>query len=139
MENTSEAKSVLVGVLLAAGMFFLAVSGVFAQFGVPVREGALDGETDVVTCQEVSTSAWTAVPAAPMADRVGFYVTLRSSAQAHGYMISGTASAPSANINSAPIVLKPGLTQYHGWSNKKWLYVVSTGAVSSGICIEEVK
>lgn len=121
---------------LIAGLFL--IGGVIAYAAPPVFEMPItDHETPGFVV--ASTSSWTAVPTSPLDNRVGLYVTVQSSATANMYAHIGTLTTPTLSTDRHPILLKPGITQFHKLAQNEYFYVVSQAAAAEGIEYEEVK
>lgn len=86
-------------------------------------------------CVSISTSAWTAVPTSASVGRTGIYVTVYTTATANmaGNLDSGAA------ITVYPIILKPGITQFHGLSDQEPLYLLSLHTGAENACYVEVE
>jgi hypothetical protein len=118
---------------------FLLCAGV-VHAGKPLVAEAPINAVGSATCLTISTSAWTAVPTTVTTGRVGLYVTEIGTAAANMSGQLGT-SLPADPASYGPILLKPGLTQYHGLSDAVTLYLrsLNAGVGSEQVCTQEVK
>lgn len=109
-----------------------------AYAGKPLVAEAPINDHGTSVCVSASTSAWTAIPTSNLAGRVGLYVTVIDTAAAN---MSGQIadSLPTQNQFFGPILLKPGITQFHGLADSETLYIKSKNSTAEVICAQEVK
>jgi hypothetical protein len=123
-------KKLLFLALLFVGVSVYAAPAVIEQ---PIIDHGTAGSVSV------STSAWTAVPTTPTSGRTGMFVTVQSSATANMHGHIGTSSTPTLSTSRHPIVLKPGITQYHALAQNEYLYLISKHTSSERVEYQEVK
>jgi hypothetical protein len=123
--------------LLLSLVFVVSATAVYAV--PPTREAPINDQ-GAVSCLNISTSAWVAVPTTATAGRVGVYVTVLATAAANMAGRLGT-SLPTDPASYGSILLKPGLTQFHGISDASLLYLRSqnAGVSAETVCVQEVK
>jgi hypothetical protein len=124
-------------VIILSLSIFSAISFLYA--GVPVNESPFTGSY-TASCVNISTTTFVAVPTTASTSRIGIYVTSLSTNTANMGIIYGDSSTPST-MTGYPIVLRPGITQYHGVNSSTILYIISNASASSSemLCYQEVK
>lgn len=126
-------KAIVFCSLMGAGTLCFAAGAVFEQ---PVNNQGTAG------CISVSSRTWTAVPTSALGPRVGLYVTVVTTAAANMAAHVGTTDTPTLGLTVWPIILKPGLTQYHGLSSVSIFYLLagpSATVQNETACYQEVR
>lgn len=85
----------------------------------------------------VSTASWTVGWSTAYSGTSGFYIT-NAPGNTYDVYMTIESSAPSISTTTIPIVLKPGVTQYHAASEVMYPYLISNGSSAQNVYILRV-
>lgn len=129
-DNASEFKALLYGVFVAAGIFFLAINGVFAAPAYRL----VPANANTQTCVKIGTGSWTACPTTPLAGRQDLWIT---NATSNTY-VGTTDNTLAISTGIAPIVVGPKSSLNFPLTDAVNTYWRSIDGNVGNICTDEV-